>query len=106
MDGPITDGGGYLPEDILATLELSTLSNDEDCFISLNAITGTQNNKVIHLRTLVGNQVLSILIDSGSSHTVLNCAMLTSIPYSAITIPSLNVKVANGQTVVDTGLHI
>jgi hypothetical protein len=28
--------------------------------------------------------------------------MLTSIPYSTITIPSLNVKVANGQTVVST----
>jgi hypothetical protein len=62
-NGPSADGGDFLSDDIMTALELSTLSNEEDCFISLNAITGTQSNNVIHLIALVGNQVLSILVD-------------------------------------------
>jgi hypothetical protein len=102
VDDSNAGGGGFLSEYILTALELSTLSSEENCFISLNAITSTQSNKVIHLRALVGNQVLSILIDSGSSHTFLNSSMLTRIPSTAVTVPGMRVKVANGQTVVST----
>jgi hypothetical protein len=66
-DDSVGDGGEILSEEVLNALELSS----EECFLSLNAISGTQSNRVIHLRALVQNQVLSILIDLGSSHTFL-----------------------------------
>jgi predicted aspartyl protease len=66
--------------------------------MSLNAISGTQDGKVIHLRALVNNQVLSILVDSGSSHTFLNASMLERIHCAVTPVPSMRVKVANGNT--------
>jgi hypothetical protein len=65
-----------MSEDILTALEVLDLHTENDCFLSLSAISGTQDSKVIHLRALVDNQVLSILVDSGSSHTFLNASML------------------------------
>jgi hypothetical protein len=102
VEGSSVDGGGFLSEDILTALELSTMSNEENHFISLNAITSTQSNKVIHLRALVGNQALSILIDSGISRSFLNSSMLTRTPYTTVNDPDMRVKVANGHTVVST----
>jgi predicted aspartyl protease len=76
------------------------LSTNIDCFLSLNAISGTQDNKVIHLIALVNNQVLSILIDSGSSHTFLNASMLTRLSCVAAPVHNMRVRAANGQTVM------
>jgi hypothetical protein len=70
------DGGALLRDAMLSALEVHFASIEDDCYLSLNAIARTQNNRVIHLRALVNNQVLSILVDSGSSHTFLNAAML------------------------------
>jgi hypothetical protein len=95
----IGDGGGMLSEDILNALEMHSASTEEDCFLSLNAIAGTQNNKVIHLQALVNNQVLSILVDYGSSHTFLNEAMLLRLACKVTAVPKMTVKVANGDTV-------
>jgi hypothetical protein len=35
-----------------------------DCYLSVCAMSGSQSSKVVHLRGLVNNQVLSILVDS------------------------------------------
>jgi predicted aspartyl protease len=88
-----------LSEDILNALEMHSASTEEDCFLSLNAIVGTQNNKVIHLVVLVNNQVISILVDSGSSHTFLNESMLLRLACKVTTVPKMIVKVANGDIV-------
>jgi hypothetical protein len=72
-----TDGGAILSYAMLDMLEASLLSEGhQDCYISLNAISGTQTNRAIHLRALVGKQVLSILVDYDSSHIFLNAAMI------------------------------
>jgi hypothetical protein len=88
-----------LSEDILNALEMHSASTEEDCFLSLNAIVGTQNNKVIHLVVLVNNQVISILVDSESSHTFLNEAMLLRLACKVTAVPKMIVKVANGDIV-------
>jgi cellulose biosynthesis protein BcsQ len=86
-----------MSEDILTALEVLDLHTENDCFLSLSAISGTQDSKVIHLRALVDNQVLSILVDSGSSHTFLNASMLGQLDY--LVTPVMRVRVTNGQTV-------
>jgi hypothetical protein len=71
-----TDGGAMLYDEVLDALEVQACSAEEDCFLSIHVVAGAQNSKVIHLSALVHNQVLSILVDSGSSHTFLNVATL------------------------------
>jgi hypothetical protein len=85
-----------MSKEILELLEVSTVQQDVDAFISLNAITGIQNNKVIHLRALVNNQVLSILIDSCSSHSFFNASMLDRVGCVVTEAACMKVKVANG----------
>jgi hypothetical protein len=70
------DGGEILSDELLSALELNVADQEVEYFLSIHAIAGTQSNKVIHLKALVNNQVLSVLIDSGSSHTFLNTAVM------------------------------
>jgi hypothetical protein len=101
-----SDKGDFLPEELLNALELQVMLSGEDCFLSLNAIFESQSTKVIHLRPLVNNQVLSILVDSGSSHTFLNSAMLTRVECNVVPTTCMPVRVANGQTVLsDKAIH-
>jgi hypothetical protein len=94
------DGGAILSDAILDMLEADLLfEGDQDCYISLNAISGTQTNRAIHLRALVGKKVLPILVDSGSSHTFLNAAMIPRISVTSVLAKPLKVKVANGQCI-------
>jgi hypothetical protein len=81
-------------------MEHQTSDTEVDCHISLYAISSVATNKAIHLKTLVVNQILSILVDSGSSSTFLNADMLHRIPYSAQKATPLTVKVANGHTII------
>jgi hypothetical protein len=58
-------------------LEAAELNvGDSKSYLSLHALAGTQSNRAIHLRALINNHVLSILVDSGSSYTFLNDSMV------------------------------
>jgi hypothetical protein len=73
LEHTTTDGGEFLSEDMLDMLETSQLHFlQDDCYMSLHALSGQPQHKVIQLRALVKNQAMVILIDSGSSHTFLN----------------------------------
>jgi hypothetical protein len=96
------DGGGLMSDEILEILEASSEQHTSDGFLSLNAIIGTQNNMVIHLGALVQNQVLSILIDSGSSHSFLNSSMVDKAQCALTPTNYMKVKVANGQTILSS----
>jgi hypothetical protein len=91
------DGGEMLSNEPLNALEGQPSSVEEDCLISLNAISYTTGNKVIYIRALVKNHVLSILVDFGSSHSFLNAAMLSRIQYTATPAKCMIVRVGNGQ---------
>jgi hypothetical protein len=68
----------------------------DECYLSLHAMSGQPQHKVIQLRALVQNQALIILIDSGSSHTFLNIAIANKLQVQKTAIPALSVRVANG----------
>jgi hypothetical protein len=40
-DSQLDDGGGVLSEEVLSALEMNTLPDSTDCFISLHAIAST-----------------------------------------------------------------
>jgi hypothetical protein len=100
VDTPVGRWRGMLSNEPLNTLEGQPSSIEVDCFISLNAISGTTGNKVIHLRALVKNHVLSILVDSESFYSFLNAAMLFRIQYTTTPAKCMIVRVANGQHIL------
>jgi hypothetical protein len=63
--------GEVLSDDAVVALELleETSVPTSCCQLSLNAATGTDTGETMRLRALVGNQVMVLLIDSGSTHT-------------------------------------
>uniref|UniRef100_A0A0A8YL06 Uncharacterized protein n=1 Tax=Arundo donax TaxID=35708 RepID=A0A0A8YL06_ARUDO len=76
--------------------------SSDDVYVSLNAISGAEHTKVIKLRSLIQNQVLLQLFDTGSSHTFLSERMLDRIQCNVVQIQPIKVKVANGQTIFCT----
>jgi hypothetical protein len=97
LESQEANGGDLLSEVVLDALEMHSALNEESCYLSINVVVGTQNSKVIHLRALVNNQVLSILVDSGSSHTFLNVDMISRLQCVVSPAKQMVVKVANGQ---------
>jgi hypothetical protein len=98
--------GVVISEELLDALELNAIHSEGEYFLSLHAVAGTQSTRVIHLRALVKNQVLAILIDSGSTHTFLSDAMVARLDYKVTPAATMRVKVANGQQLIsDSMVH-
>jgi hypothetical protein len=91
-----------LSEEILNLLELQDIATAEHLSLSLNAISGSKSSNCLHLRALVGNQVLIILVDSGSSSSFINEHMLACISCKVTDGPAMQVKLANGALVSTT----
>jgi hypothetical protein len=93
------DGGGMICDELLQALEWHPNSVEKDYFLSIHAISSTPSSKVIHLRALVQNQVLSILVDSENSHSFLNSAMLSRLNCKVPAAKNMTARVANGQKI-------
>jgi hypothetical protein len=84
-------------EEVLELLELQDLANAQELSLSVNAISGSQSDGTICIRALVQNQVMLLLVDSGSSHTFVNANFAQRLQCPTISIPAVSVKVANGE---------
>lgn len=69
----------------------------EDMLLSLHAIAGSISAKTIQLRALINNQVVLILVDSGSSHSFVNEVLCQKLQLSTTELPPSSVRVANGE---------
>jgi hypothetical protein len=78
-------------------LELQDLAEAQQLSLSIHALTGTDANDTIHLRTLVGNQVLLILVDSGSTGSFLNSSIVQRLQYSIYLTKPMSVKLAKNE---------
>ena len=67
------------------------------CQLSVDALAGTEGGETIRLRALVGNQVMLLLIDSGSTHTFFTKAFAERAGCTIAPATALPVKVANGE---------
>lgn len=62
------DFGEILPDDTLHTMATAEPAPPEECFqLSVHALAGTEEVQSVRLRALVKNQVMLILVDSGST---------------------------------------
>lgn len=92
------DHKALLSDEMLeAVMDVEDIGQDPDMFLSLNALAGWGNTGTIHLRALVQNQVLPILVDSGSSHSFLNSHLVEKLQLPVRNVPTMTVKIANGQ---------
>jgi len=91
--------GEVLSDDAVQALELLQETSDivTCCQLYLDAVAGTETSETIRLRALVGNQVMILLIDSGSTHTFVTKAFAERAGCHLSAAPVVSVKVANGQ---------
>ena len=70
---------------------------EEEMHISVNAISGSENPTTIRVRALVGNQIMLMLIDFGSSHSFVNTDLVERIKGESVLAKTMAVRVANGE---------
>lgn len=71
--------------------------------ISLHAIFGSLSPNTMRLVGLIKNQQVVILIDSRSTHSFMDPAVLRKVQLSMISTPTLQMKVANGAKIQSEG---
>jgi hypothetical protein len=84
-----------LSEEVLNMLEMHDIAEAQQLSLSLHAMAGSEGAETITLRALVGNQVLLILVDSGSSGSFLHAQMLPKLNCAVKEASAVAVKVAN-----------
>uniref|UniRef100_A0ACD5Y7Q3 Uncharacterized protein n=1 Tax=Avena sativa TaxID=4498 RepID=A0ACD5Y7Q3_AVESA len=104
----VGDFGEVLSDYAVQALELldETATPVTCCQLSIDALAGTEDEETIRLRALVGNQVMLLLIDSGSTHTFVTKAFAERAGCVISPAPALPVKVANGQMMVSQELRV
>jgi hypothetical protein len=76
---------------------------DEEAEISLNAITGTPNEKTMRLLGILRGQQVIILIDSGSTHNFVDEHVVKRMGLSSTKKEVIKVRIANGQQISSPG---
>jgi hypothetical protein len=92
MDQVTSDGGEFLSDEVLELLLKPQLHLiQDDCYLSLNALSGKPQHKATQLRALVKNRIVVILVDSSSFHTFLNFGnCLEALGYSNSIAPHVS----------------
>jgi hypothetical protein len=76
-------------------LEMHDTAKAQQLSLSLHAMVGSEGAETIRLQALVGNQVLLILVDSGSSGSFVYAQMLSKLNCAVKEASAVAVKVAN-----------
>uniref|UniRef100_A0A453EG05 Retrotransposon gag domain-containing protein n=1 Tax=Aegilops tauschii subsp. strangulata TaxID=200361 RepID=A0A453EG05_AEGTS len=97
--------GEILTEDAIQAMELlddqgAAPADQECCVLSTQAVSGTETPRTIRLRALVGNQVMLLLVNSGSTHSFISASFAERIAATTTPLPPVDVRVANGERLV------
>ena len=97
----VDDAGAAQPEDATTTAEEPTA---DALIVSMHALAGirTENMMLLHM-TLKGEHLLALL-DTGSTHTFLQCAVMHRFELTPIGVESLRVTVASGERLQCKGI--
>jgi hypothetical protein len=98
----VGDFGEVLSDDAVKALELleETEAPLACCQLLLDALAGTEGEETIRIRALVGNQVMLLFIDSGSTHTFVTKAFAQRAGCKISSAPEMPIKVANGEIMI------
>jgi hypothetical protein len=89
-----------LTEEVLEQLALEDALASEFCSLSINAIAVTDQGEALKLKALLKNKAMLILVDSGSSHSVVSKAFLSRVGIQEQPMKPQVVKVANGESLI------
>lgn len=78
--------------------------SQELCNLSINAIARIESIDSMKVRALVQNKVMIILVDSGSSHSLVNANLIQNLGVTPAQTCPLEVQVANGDKLVTDGV--
>lgn len=93
----VEDMGLLLSDEVLHNLDQEDQTLEESYKLSLNAISGTDQEGCMRVRALIKNQVMVILVDSGSSTTFVSQKMVNKLNLQTESCQAIRVKVANGE---------
>jgi hypothetical protein len=93
----IEDMGLVLSDEMLQQLDQEDKKVEETYKLSINAISGTDRENCMRIRALIQNQVLVMLVDSGSSSSFVSQRMVDQLALSTEVVSPVRVKVANGE---------
>jgi hypothetical protein len=68
----VNDLNVELNEEVTNQLQMKDVLAEEMCQLCLNAMAGTDSGDSLKIRALVQNQVMLILVNSGSTHSFIN----------------------------------
>ena len=90
--------GMMLSDETLSHIEKEEQVEEEEFRLSLHAISGAVSDDCMGVRALVHNQVMLVLVDSGSSASFINRLMVDRLGLVTSKCSPAIVKVANGET--------
>jgi hypothetical protein len=93
----VNDMDRELGDDVLNQLAIEDTLPEQFCQLSLNAISSSDYNNCIRLKTKVQDKVMLILVDSGSSHSFISSTFVQLTGLPTVNIPPKKVKLANGE---------
>ena len=93
-----------LSKHILAQLDLEDALSQDFCQLSLNALSGTDQGQAMKISALVGNKIMLILIDNGSSHSFISSDFHQTIGINPIPATAQQVHLASGDTIISDKL--
>jgi hypothetical protein len=89
-----------LTDEVLQTLEQEDEQREVCCHLSFQAISGSDSIYSMRVRSIVGKQVMLMLVDSGSSSTFINEHMAKQLQLQVEECPTVQVKVASGHKMI------
>lgn len=103
----VGEHGEVLSDDAIHALQLLDEPAPPDqpaecCVLSAQALDGSDSQSTIRLRALVGNQVMLLLLDSGSTHSFVNKSFVDHIGAQTQPLSPVEVRVANGNLATDS----
>lgn len=72
-------------------------TDQECCVLSTHAVSGMEMPRMTRLCALVGNQVMLLLVDSGSTHNFISPALAERITARTVPLQVVEVRVAEGE---------
>ena len=91
------DMGLTLSDEVLQQLDKEDREMVEASNLSLNAISGTDRVGCMRVRALIQNQVMGMLVDSGSSTSFVSQRIVDKLTLQTEPASPVRVKVANGE---------
>lgn len=88
----VEDHAAQISPEVLNLLELQDIAEAEQLSLSLNALSGAADGDTVRIRALVNNQVMLLLVDTGSSHSFLSAAFVDRLQCKTIAIPPVVLK--------------